>query len=87
MNRAEKLQSKMQELLEQVTLEDHSSWLGHPCTKLMLAGLEYDEETLVEAWINGNLVGDDLIKAQGVVRHSQDLRQDMRHMLAEKFNA
>ena len=71
-------------MLERITPEDHSSWLASPCTKLLVLGLEYDEELLKQAWQYNRLTGDDLVRAQGVALHCEDMKEDIRHMLAER---
>jgi len=83
MEKAEKLQSKIQSNLEGITPEDYSSWLAHPCSKVLFATLDLDEENLRTGWQLGEYGKRQEAQAQGQAFYILGLRDDLRHMLAE----
>lgn len=67
-----------------ITPEDHSSWISHPCTKVLLEGLDLNEGNLEQCWKLGNFNKRDEARAQGQAFYIMGLREDIRHMLADK---
>jgi len=67
-----------------ITPEDHSSWISHPCTKVLLKGLDLDEGNLEQSWKLGNFDARDEARAQGQAFYIMGLREDIRHMLADQ---
>ena len=71
-----------------MTPEDHSSWLSHPCSKVLKWGLELDLLNLQECWALGNFDERENLKAEGQAFYILGLREDIQHMLTdlpEKF--
>ena len=81
MEETERLQSKIQEVLVGITPEDHSSWLGHPCTKVLLKTLELDLKNLQTTWTLGGFSEEKLHSAQGQAFYILGMEDDCRHML------
>lgn len=67
-----------------ITPEDHSSWLAHPCSKLLLTTLKLDFHNLTNSWSLGNFTDDEQLKAQGQAFYIMGLEDDIRHMLADQ---
>ena len=86
MQKSDKLQSKIREILESLTPEDHQLWMSHPCTQITLLSLELDKTNLEESWALGQFDDRENLKAQGQAFYIMGMDQDMRHMLRELKN-
>jgi hypothetical protein len=84
MDQTEQLQSKVQEILAGITPEDHSSWLAHPCSKLLETALKLDLHNLQMSWSLGHFDEAENLKAQGQAFYILGLQDDLRHMLEDQ---
>ena len=78
------LSERLANLLMGITPEDHQVWMGHPCTKLLLATLDYDISNRQFAWMDGQYSKKEGIQNQAQCFYALGLLDDIRHMLREK---
>jgi hypothetical protein len=84
----EHFHSKVERILEDVSLEDCKGWYQHPCTQTLVNALEGDVSGIVLMWLDGGYSKEESVdataqrqaKARGMIQAINDMLQHIQRI-------